>query len=101
MRQRSGSPKASRPIFCSNYAWLLSPTAAQLHHLWRSFALRALPLGENLSMMRNLLGHNKIDATSGYAHLAGDWTEAFEARVAQSNGGDILDRTPRQARVSD
>ena len=61
----------------------------------------ALPLGESLSMIGNLLGHNKLDATSGYAHLAGDWTEAFSARVAHSNGGDILDRTPRQAPVSD
>ena len=45
-------------------------------------------------MIGNLLGHNKIDATSGYAHLAGDWTKAFSARVAHSNGGDILDRMP-------
>ena len=52
-------------------------------------------------MIGNLLGHNKLDATSGYAHLTGDWTKAFSARVAHSNGGDILDRTPRQARVSD
>ena len=52
-------------------------------------------------MIGKVLGHNKIDATSHYAHLAGDWTKAFSARVAHSNGGDILDRTLRQARVSD
>ena len=69
----------------------------RLHDLRHSFASRALALGESLSMIGKLLGHNKIDTTSRYAHLARDSIKASSARVADSIGADILDRTLREA----
>ena len=64
---------------------------ARLHDLRHSFASRALALGESLSMIGKLLGHNKIDTTARYAHLARDSIKASSARVAESIGADILD----------
>ena len=54
------------------------------------FASRALALGESLSMIGELLGHNKIDTTARYAQLARDSTKASSARVADSIVNDIL-----------
>ena len=42
-------------------------------------------------MIGKLLGHNKIDTTARYAHLARDSIKASSARVANSIGADILD----------
>ena len=69
---------------------------ARFHDLRAPFASRALALGESLSMIGKLLGHNKIDTTARYAHLARDSIKASSARVADSIGADILDRTPRE-----
>ena len=66
----------------------------RIHDIRHSFASRALALGESLSMIGKLLGHNKIDTTSRYAHLARDSIKASSARVADSIGADILDRIP-------
>ena len=63
----------------------------RIHDLRHSFASRALALGESLSMIGKLLGHNKIDTTARYAHLARDSIKASSARVADSIGSDILD----------
>ena len=63
----------------------------RLHDLRHSFASRALALGESLSMIGKLLGHNKIDTTARYAHLRRDSIKASSARVADSIGADILD----------
>ena len=63
----------------------------RLHDLRHSFASRALALGESLSMIGKLLGHNKIETTARYAHLARDSIKASSARVADSIGTDILD----------
>ena len=82
MRQRSGLPKASRPIFCSNYAWLLSLTAAQLHHPWHSFASRALALGETLPVISKLLGHTSAYMTARCAHHANDPVKSAANRIA-------------------
>ncbi|MCY4485599.1 MAG: site-specific integrase [Deltaproteobacteria bacterium] len=68
----------------------------RLHDLRHSFASRALALGESLSMIGKLLGHNKIDTTSRYAHLARDSIKASSARVADSIGADILTREARR-----
>ena len=65
-------------------------SGVRLHDLRQSFASRALALGESLSMIGKLLGHNKIDTTSRYAHLARDSIKASSARVADSIGADIL-----------
>ena len=51
-------------------------------------------------MIGKLLGHNKIDTTSRYAHLARDSIKASSARVADSIGADILDRGPREISAS-
>ena len=72
----------------------------RIHDLRHSFASRALALGESLSMIGKLLGHNKIDTTSRYAHLARDSIKASSVRVADSIGADILDRKLREAAVS-
>ncbi|MDE0034999.1 MAG: tyrosine-type recombinase/integrase [Deltaproteobacteria bacterium] len=64
----------------------------RLHDLRHSFASRALALGESLSMIGKLLGHNKIDTTARYAHLARDSIKASSARVADSIGADILNK---------
>ena len=72
----------------------------RIHDIRHSFASRALALGESLSMIGKLLGHNKIDTTSRYAHLARDSIKASSARVADSIGADILDRKPREAAAS-
>ena len=71
----------------------------RIHDIRRSFASRALALGESLSMIGKLLGHNKIETTSRYAHLRQDSVKASSARVADSIGANILDRTPREATV--
>ena len=67
----------------------------RIHDIRHSFASRALALGESLTMIGKLLGHNKIETTSRYAHLARDSIKASSARVADSIGADILDRRPR------
>ena len=72
----------------------------RIHDIRHSFASRALALGESLSMIGKLLGHNKIDTTSRYAHLAQDSIKASAARVADSIGADILDRKSRDAAVT-
>ena len=71
-------------------------TDVRIHDIRHSFASRALALGESLSMIGKLLGHNKIDTTARYAHLARDSIKASSARVADSIGADILDRKPRE-----
>ena len=38
----------------------------RIHDIRHSFASRALALGESLSMIGKLLGHNKIETTSRY-----------------------------------
>ena len=63
----------------------------RIHDIRHSFASRALALGESLSMISKLLGHNKIDTTARYAHLRRDSINASSARVADSIGADILD----------
>ena len=76
-------------MFCSNYAWLLSPTSAQLHHLRHSFASRALALAEGLPMIGKLLGHTQVQTTARYAHLARDTVKASAARIGDSIERDL------------
>ena len=72
----------------------------RIHDIRHSFASRALALGESLSMIGNLLGHNKIDTTSRYAHLRRDSIKESSARVADSIAADILDRMRKTSRES-
>ena len=48
-------------------------------------------------MIGKLLGHNKIETTALYAHLARDSIKPSSARVADSIGADILDRKREEA----
>ena len=62
----------------------------RLHDLRHSWASRALALGESLSMIGKLLGHNWIETTARYAHLAQDAERLSAAKVGGSIGIDIL-----------
>ena len=62
----------------------------RLHDLRHSFASRALALGEDLTMIGRLLGHQKIQTTARYAHLARDSVKDAAALVADSIAIDIL-----------
>ena len=90
-----GTKKPEKPLSDLNHYWDRVRVEAglddvRLHDLRHSFASRALALGESLSMIGKLLGHNKIETTSRYAHLARDSIKASSARVADSIGADIL-----------
>ena len=62
----------------------------RIHDLRHSFASRALALGESLPMIGKLLGHNQIETTARYAHLARDSIHESAAQIANSLAADIL-----------
>ena len=62
----------------------------RLHDLRHSFASRALALGETLPVIGKLLGHNDIETTARYAHLAHDSIHEAAERIAGSVAADIL-----------
>ena len=87
--------RLNRPLGDLNHYWDRVREEAgledvRIHDLRHSWASRALAHGESLSMIGKLLGHNKIDTTSRYAHLARDSIKASSARIADSIGADIL-----------
>ena len=76
-------------------AWRAVREAAKLedvriHDLRHSFASRALALGETLPVIGKLLGHNDIETTARYAHLAQDSVHEAAERIAWSIAADIL-----------
>ena len=76
-------------------AWRAVREAAKLedvriHDLRHSFASRALALGETLPVIGKLLGHNDIETTARYAHLAQDSVHEAAERIAGSIAADIL-----------
>jgi integrase len=76
-------------------AWHAVRVAARLedvriHDLRHSFASRALALGETLPVIGKLLGHNDIETTARYAHLAQDSVHEAAERIAGSIAADIL-----------
>ena len=76
-------------------AWEVIRTRADLedvriHDVRRSFASRALALGESLPMIGKLLGHSQKETTSRYAHLARDSAHQSAARIADSLATEIL-----------
>ena len=78
-----------------NHPWLIVRAEAglndvRIHDLRHSWASRALAVGESLSMIGKLLGHNRIDTTARYAHLSRDAEKASAAKVGGSIGADIL-----------
>ena len=62
----------------------------RLHDLRHSFASRPLALGETLPVIGKLLGHNDIETTARYAHLARDSIHEAAERIADSIAADIL-----------
>ena len=62
----------------------------RLPDLRPSFASRALALGETLPVIGKLLGHNDIETTARYAHLAQDSVHEAAERIAASIAADIL-----------
>ena len=78
-----------------DYVWQTIRTHAELedvrlHDLRHSFASRALALGETLPVIGKLLGHNDIETTARYAHLARDSIHEAAERIAGSIAADIL-----------
>ena len=78
-----------------NDPWLIVRARAgldgvRIHDLRHSWASRALALGESLSMIGKILGHNRIETTARYAHLARDSERVSAAKVGGSIGADIL-----------
>lgn len=78
-----------------NDPWLIVRDEAglknvRIHDLRHSWASRALALGESLSMIGEILGHNSIETTARYAHLARDTVKVSAAKVGGSIGSDIL-----------
>ena len=76
-------------------AWRAAREAAKLedvriHDLRHSFASRALALGETLPVIGKLLGHNDIETTARYAHLAQASIHEAAERIAWSIAADIL-----------
>ena len=61
-----------------------------LTDLRHSFASRALALGETLPVIGKLLGHNDIETTARYAHLAQDSVHDAAERIAASIAEEIL-----------
>ena len=54
-----------------------------------AFASRALARGHSLTMIGKLLGHNDIETTARYAHLAQDSLHETAERIAQSIAADV------------
>ena len=87
--------KANRHLADLNHYWDRVRERADLqdvrfHDIRHSFASRALALGESLSMIGKLLGHNKIHTTARYANLARDSVWEAAERIVVSIEVDIL-----------
>ena len=62
----------------------------RIHDLRHTWASRALALGESLPMIGRLLGHNRIETTARYVHLARDTEKASATKVGSSIGLHIF-----------
>ena len=54
----------------------------RIHDLRHSFASGGLLVGEGLFMIGKLLGHNKVQTTARYAHLANDPVKSAANRIS-------------------
>ena len=61
----------------------------RIHDLRRKFASRALALSESLPMINKLLGHQKVQTTARYPHLARDLMKAWAACIVGSLRADM------------
>ena len=62
----------------------------RVHDLRHSYTSRALALGESLTVIGRLLGHNKVETTAKYAHLVRDAEKAAAARTGDSIGAQLM-----------
>ena len=69
----------------------------RVHDLRHSYALRALALGEGLTVIGRLLGHSKVETTAKYAHLVRDAEKAAAARTGDSIGAQLMPADARAA----
>ena len=90
-----GQNGASRPLnLTTNWERISTRSGlndVRIHDLRHSYASRALALGEGLSAIGKLLGHNKVSTTARYAHLMRDAEKAAAARVGGSIGAHLVD----------
>ena len=80
-------PNASKPLRDVYHQWNRIRKRAgipdvRIHDLRHSYASGGLLVGEGLTMIGKLLGHNKVETTSRYAHLANDPLKAAANRIA-------------------
>ena len=81
------SPKPGEPLSDVHDQWHRIRCRAgikdvRLHDLRHSYASGGLLVGEGLTMIGKLLGHNKVETTARYAHLANDPIKAAANRIA-------------------
>ena len=88
-----GQNGANRPLNLTDYWERIRVSAGlddvRIHDLRHSYASRALALGEGLSAIGKLLGHNKVSTTARYAHLMRDAEKEAAARVGESIGAHL------------
>ena len=83
----SSGPNPGKPLRDVYHQWNRIRTRAgipdvRIHDLRHSYASGGLLVGEGLTMIGKLLGHNKVETTSRYAHLADDPLKAAANRIA-------------------
>ena len=61
----------------------------RIHDLRHSFASGGLLVGEGLPMIGKLLGHNKVQTTARYAHLANDPVKSAANRISSRIAGVV------------
>ena len=79
--------KPGRPITYLHDSWrrILDRAGVEnlrIHDLRHSYASGGLLVGEGLPMIGKLLGHNKVQTTARYAHLANDPVKSAANRIA-------------------
>ncbi len=90
---RGAKPKSR--LACVSWHWRRVRTAAglddvRLHDCRRTYASRALALGEGLPVIGRLLGHVTVGTTAKYAHLVRDAEKAAAARTGTSIAAWIM-----------
>ena len=82
------APKSDGPMKVLDYAWALIRRAADLenmrvHDLRHHFGSVGVSNSIDLRLIGQLLGHNDIDSTIGYAHLATDALTRSASKVSR------------------
>lgn len=102
------APQSDGPMKVLDYAWALIRRAAGLenirvHDLRHHFASVGVSNGIDLRLIGQLLGHNDIDSTIGYAHLASDAmtrsASKVSRRIERSLRGAGPERPPRKRKA--